>query len=347
MFAIVGLSRRTLGQSSRRYWQASQQQPRPPRLLFAKSWPDAFPVRTRSRLGSTRRRTEYRYFESAQSLWYASPEFRYGVFGLTGLAGALFIGGLEKVPVTGRTRFNVVSSEQEQALSKKMYRQAMQQYRSRLVPRDHPASVVVRRVLKRLIPASGLEDSNWELHVVNDPKEMNAFVIPGGKVFVFSGILPVCGGEDGLAAMLGHEIAHNVAHHAAERTSQMFILIGAMYILSYLFGVPDALSNLLLQYGFVRPGSRKQEAEADYMGLMMMAQSCYDPSAAIGLWERLQKTETYNPPQWMSTHPSSRTRIENIRQWLPEAEKKRADSDCHSTLQYAIEFRKAMPQVVW
>ena len=80
-----------------------------------------------------------------------------------------------------------------------------------------------------------------------------------GKVFVFSGILPVCGGEDGLAAMLGHEIAHNVAHHAAERTSQMFILIGAMYILSYLFGVPDALSNLLLQYGFVRPGSRKQE----------------------------------------------------------------------------------------
>ena len=83
-------------------------------------------------------------------------------------------------------------------------------------------------------------------------------------MFVFSGILPICGGEDGLAAVLGHEIAHNVAHHAAERMSQMFILIGAMYMLSYLFAVPDVLSNLLLQYGFVRRGSRKQEVSFNF-----------------------------------------------------------------------------------
>ena len=81
--------------------------------------------------------------------------------------------------MTGRIRFNVVSSEQEQALAKQMYRQVMQQYRTRLVPRDHPASMAVQRVLKRLIPASGLVDAKWEVHVVNDPKEMNAFVIPG------------------------------------------------------------------------------------------------------------------------------------------------------------------------
>ena len=142
-----------------------------------------------------------------------------------------------------------------------MYQQTLSQYRGRVLGPNHPSSRMVRRVLDRLIPFSGATDSSWEVHVIDDPSQMNAFVMPGGKVFVFSGILPICRSDDGLAAVLGHEIAHNVAHHAAERMSQTVMLAAILYPLAYLIGVPDALGQLVLDFGFLRPGSRKQEAE--------------------------------------------------------------------------------------
>lgn len=142
---------------------------------------------------------------------------------------------------------------------------------------------MVNKVLARLIPAAGLEGQNWEVQVIDDAEEKNAFVLPGNKVFVFSGILPICAGEDGLAAVLGHEIAHNIAHHSAEKLSQMAYLIPIALLLSGTFDISGSLAQFILDIALERPGSRKMEAEADHIGLLMMAQACYDPSAAVGL----------------------------------------------------------------
>ena len=192
---------------------------------------------------------------------------------------------------------------------------------------------MVQRVLNRLIPHSGLENEPWEIHVI-DEDQKNAFVIPGGKVFVFRGILDVCGNDDGLAAVLGHEIAHNVAHHAAERMSQFAILLPIGAVVYLAAGVDPGIIRMFSNLAFTLPGSRKQEEEADYIGLMMMAQSCYDPSAALRLWSRMEKEEQGAPPQFLSTHPSSHNRLGKIGNWLPEAQMKRENSDCQGLVGY-------------
>ena len=101
-------------------------------------------------------------------------------------------------------------------------------------------------------------------------------------------------------------------------------------------GVDPSLLRMATSLAFTLPGSRKQEEEADYIGLLMMAESCYDPSAAIGLWSRMEKEEQYAPPQFLSTHPSSHNRLDKIRDWLPQAEAKRESSDCTNMIGYGI-----------
>lgn len=211
--------------------------------------------------------------------------------------------------------------------------------------------------MNRLIPHSELpaETNNWEVHVIRD-EQKNAFVIPGGKVFVFSGILDVCQGEAGLAAVLGHEIAHNVAHHSAERMSSYAVFLPVAIVASLLLGLGDignVFTRMVVDLAFLRPGSRKQEvsvgffgfhqnfetdsflqSEADYIGLMMMAQACYDPSAAVGLWSRMEAAEHDAPPEFISTHPSSHNRMEKIQSWLGDAELKREQSGCGQVSDY-------------
>ncbi len=139
------------------------------------------------------------------------------------------------------------------------------------------------------------------------PDTANAFVLPGGKVFVFSGIFPVVRNDAGLAAVLGHEIAHNLAQHLAERLSQAIgvnILLGSVLVLSGFLAVPFA--GTILDLFFERPMGRRQESEADYIGLMMMAEACYDPREAVDFWARMEKAGGQQPPEWLSTHPSVR-----------------------------------------
>ena len=200
---------------------------------------------------------------------------------------------------------------------------------------------MVNKVLQRLIPAAGLEGQNWEVKVINDPEQKNAFVLPGGKVFVFSGILPICAGEDGLAAVLGHEIAHNVARHNGERLSHQIYLLPITVLLAYVLDISGGLSQFVLDLVLNRPGSRKMESEADYIGLLMMAKACYEPSAVVGLWERMAKAEQYAPPQFLSTHPTSKNRGTVIQEWLPQAQQQRAQSDCGSLGTYAHDFTMA------
>ncbi|KZF21635.1 hypothetical protein L228DRAFT_239596 [Xylona heveae TC161] len=277
----------------------------------------------------------------------SNPTYRYSLGIVATLMVLFYVLNLEEVPVSGRRRFNVFSSETEEELGRQQYQQIMQQYQQQILPAWNPHTRMVRRVMERLIPATGLQSANWEVHVIDDPNQINAFVIPGGKVFVFSGLLPVCQDDDGLATVLGHEIAHNMAHHMAERMSQSIWMMVFMTLFTFLFQTPDFASRILLDLVYEKPGSRAQETEADYIGLMLMAQSCYNPDAAVGLWQRMQKAEKYAPPQFLSTHPSSHNRVGNIREWLPEAEQKASASDCSSTLGYAEDFKRAFNQVVW
>jgi len=256
--------------------------------------------------------------------------------------GTFYFLNLEEVPVTHRRRFNIISPATEKKIMSGGYEEILQEFQGKILPSNHPYTQMVARVVERLLPSAGaLTDDEWRVHVIDDPNQKNAFVMPGGKVFVFSGILPICRDEDGLAAVLGHEIAHNVAHHAAERLSRSGFVLVAAILTSYVFDVSGRFSQSIVDMFLSLPNSRTQEAEADHIGLLIMAQSCYDPEAAVGLWQRMAEAEKYAPPQFMSTHPSSYNRMDTIRGWLPEAKAKFEESGCSVTSGYARKFKEA------
>ncbi|KAJ9253986.1 hypothetical protein DTO207G8_3847 [Paecilomyces variotii] len=258
-----------------------------------------------------------------------------------GIGGAFYLYNLETVEMTGRRRFNCVSTAQELKMGEQSYREVMQQYRGRILPDNHPLTIMVAQVMKRLIPQAPIEGADWKVHVIHDDSNMNAFVLPGGKVFVFTGIMPICRDEDGLAAVLGHEIAHVVARHPAERMSNSFITIGLAFVVAALFDVSGQIPSMLLNLIYGLPNSRTQEAEADTIGLMMMSKACFNPEAAVKLWGRMQKAEKGSPPQFMSTHPSSYNRMEALSEKLPKAEAEYEASGCSVPSRYMPGFRQA------
>ncbi|PSN74112.1 hypothetical protein BS50DRAFT_642291 [Corynespora cassiicola Philippines] len=300
-------------------------------------------VRAQVRFGG--QRPQYKRFQGAQNFlfrWAAKPTFYRDVGIITAGAAGVFVWNLEEVPISGRRRFNIVSAELEASLGKSSVDEVKQQYQGRFLPEYDSRVIRVKKVLDRLIPfaeAAGLHDTNWEVNVIDSP-EQNAFVVPGGKVFVFTGLLHLCQNEDSIAAVLGHEIAHVVAHHTAERVSQSPLIFLGMVML-WAVDVSFMTSNLLLQLFLSWPASRKQEAEADYIGLMMMAEGCYRPEAAMEFWRKMEQLGQRGPPQILSTHPSHHNREEKIREWLPKAYEKAELSDCHATRTYADQFAAA------
>lgn len=149
--------------------------------------------------------------------WAASPTFYRDVGFITAGTGVVYVYNLEEVPVSGRRRFNIITPGVEESLGKALVDQVKEQYQGQFLSDHDPRVRQVKKVLERLLPfaeGEGLKGMDWEVHVIDSP-EQNAFVAPGGKVFVFTGILPLCRDEDGIAAVLGHEIAHVVAHHSA------------------------------------------------------------------------------------------------------------------------------------
>ncbi|APA11626.1 hypothetical protein sscle_08g063960 [Sclerotinia sclerotiorum 1980 UF-70] len=263
------------------------------------------------------------------------------------LAGGVvvYISNIEDVPVSGRRRFNIYSPQDMEREGQIAYRQILQQYRGHILPDWDKRSMMVQRVMSRLIPASGIDDVNWEVNVI-DSEEMNAFVIPGGKVFVFTGILPIASTDDGLATILGHEIAHNIANHLGESMSKTAVIYTPLRMLfrfldatGYTGGLGQIFGSLALEFGINLPASRSQETEADHIGLMIMAKSCFNPQAAIGVWKRMQAAERNAPPQWLSTHPSNTNRITQMQEWMSKAEAARAESGCASTMENFNDFR--------
>ncbi|KAI8328292.1 peptidase M48 [Blakeslea trispora] len=200
------------------------------------------------------------------------------------------------------------------------YHEVMAQYGNRILPANHPYSKLVRRVAQRLVRVSGMDDMKWEFYVVNSP-ERNAFVLPGGKVFVFTGILPVVQNEDGMAAVLGHEISHQLARHSAEKFSFAKILFVLQFSLA-LFGVDPSFVFNRFSYNFLmmKPFSRKCETEADDIGLQLMALACFDPQEAIEVWKRMDALGEHDVPQFASTHPSHKNRIEFLRKEVRKGE---------------------------
>lgn len=279
--------------------------------------------------GAKGQRSNWSSFGPVYRVQYAWRNYRTPIL-VAGAGGSgVYVYNLEEVPVTHRRRFNIISPETEKSVGVQAYNQTLQQYQGKILPPDHPYTQMVGRVVERLLPATGgLAGEEWRVHVVDSPDEQNAFVMPGGKVFVFTGILPICGDENGLASVLSHEIAHNVAHHAAERMSRGAFVYLSAFLISLVFDVGGELGNGVANLFFSLPNTRVQELEADHIGLLMMAESCFDPQSAANLWSRMKEANPSEPPQFLSTHPSHYNRRDAIIKYLPEARAKFEEKGC-------------------
>ncbi|KAK4050458.1 metalloendopeptidase [Microbotryomycetes sp. JL201] len=216
----------------------------------------------------------------------------------------------------------------------------MGEYGNRVLPDRHPTARYVQGVVRRIVDANGLEagPGGWETHVVADDKTRNAFVLPGGKIFVFSGILPIAQDSDGLAVILGHEIAHQVARHSAERMSSLKVLFVLSLFLESL-GLDAGLSRVLLNLVMTLPNSRKSESEADLIGLQLANKACFDVRAARGLWQRMNKAEgAAGGIDFLSTHPSSSKRVDSVTEWADKVIQDRP-AECGPLEQQADAFK--------
>jgi metalloendopeptidase OMA1, mitochondrial len=228
-------------------------------------------------------------------------------------------------PETGRTQRVAMSTQQEEALGLQAYQEVLSS--SQVIESGREAEVV-RRVAERISTQTGKtrSDFNWQVSLVNSP-QVNAFCLPGGKMVVYSGILPVAQTEAGLATVLGHEVAHATARHGAQRVFRNQLAQTALVGASFALGDMDyrqrqTIMGLLgagAQYGILLPFGRDHEVEADQMGLLYMARAGYDPRESIAFWERMAQAGGQNPPEFLSTHPSHGTRIENLKAFLPRA----------------------------
>jgi predicted Zn-dependent protease len=235
------------------------------------------------------------------------------------------LAGCPKVPGTDRRSLILVPEPQELALGVDAYQEIL---RTSKLSTDAEATAMVRRVGERIAKVSHRPDFQWEYNLIDDPKTANAFCLPGGKVAVYTGILPVTKTEAGLAVVMGHEVAHAIAKHGAERMSeQMLLALGEVSLAVALRDRPrETRSMAMAAYGVgaglgvVLPFGRFQESEADRMGLMYMAKAGYDPREAVDFWQRMEAhSKGGQPPEFLSTHPSHETRVKNLREWTPEA----------------------------
>jgi len=245
----------------------------------------------------------------------------------TALFAVLLAMACSTVPVTGRRQLDLVPSDQIMAMSAEQYQKFMAEHEvitgtddARMVKRvGERISSAVKNYLAGKGKSDILAGYKWEFNLVNDPS-VNAWAMPGGKVVVYTGILPVAQNENGLATVMGHEVAHAVAQHGNERMSQGLLTHSQN---------PSQTNNLFMaaygmgtQIGVLLPYSRLQESEADQLGLIFMAMAGYDPRQALGFWQRMAaQSKGGSPPEFLSTHPAHDTRIERIEKYLPEAMK--------------------------
>jgi predicted Zn-dependent protease len=228
-------------------------------------------------------------------------------------------------PETGRKSKVGMSVEQEAALGFQTYRQVLAQ--SRTIT-SGPQFEMVRDVASRLAAATGKsgEGFEWQVSVI-DQNQVNAFCLPGGKIVVYSGIIPVAQSPAGLATVMGHEMAHATSRHGAQRVFQQNLTQTAMTGLAVSLADMDysqqrAIMGALgagAQFGILMPFGRQHETEADEIGLMYMARAGYDPRESLAFWQRMDRAGRAGPPEFLSTHPSHGTRIQQLQALMPKA----------------------------
>lgn len=252
------------------------------------------------------------------------------------LGSIAFVISCAKVPVSGRKQLNLLPESQMMAMSFTSYQEFLDT--NKVLPANNSNVILVRGIGNNIKTAvekylsdnkqsKRVEGFEWEFNVVQD-NTVNAWCMPGGKVVVYTGILPVTQDEASLAVVMGHEIAHAVARHGNERMSQGLALeLGGLALSVALSEKPALTQNLFLQsYGIgsqlgVLAYSRNHETEADKLGLIFMAMAGYNPQTAISFWERMAASGGQAPPEILSTHPSDATRIATLKEFMPEAMK--------------------------
>ncbi len=239
------------------------------------------------------------------------------------------------VPITGRSQLNLISSADLNALSFQEYSDFMKQHKLSTDAQSTNSVKTVGSNIKSAVEiyfkqqnlSKELNGYAWEFNLIESP-EVNAWCMPGGKVVVYTGILPITQNETGLAVVMGHEIAHAVAQHGAERMSQGLMQeLGGVALSVAIQNEPQTTQYIFMTaygvgstIGVMLPYSRTQESEADRLGLIFMAMAGYNPNAAIDFWTRMSQSKSGGePPEFLSTHPSDQTRIANLKKYMPEA----------------------------
>ena len=251
------------------------------------------------------------------------------------IALPLFISSCTTNAVTGRKQLSLLPESQLQQMGLEQYRTFLSQNKVVNSTTNKDAEMVKRvggRIAKAITDyytkqgkAEILNGYQWEFNLVND-NQVNAWCMPGGKVVVYTGLLPVAQNEAALAVVLGHEITHAVASHGNERMSQGMFAQGLSVVGDILTSRNPQVNSLFnnvygatAQVGFLLPNSRKQEYEADHFGLLFCAMAGYNPREAIPFWERMSKAGGQKPPEFLATHPSDENRIVKLEQTMDEA----------------------------
>jgi predicted Zn-dependent protease len=254
------------------------------------------------------------------------------------IAGAVVLCGLlaacATVPITGRRQLSLIPESQMNAMSFSQYDQVLKESK---LSQDAAATAQVRRVggkiqgaVERYFQQQGmsheLDGYAWEFNLIESDQK-NAWCMPGGKVAFYTGILPVCRDDTGIAVVMGHEVAHAIAQHGSERMSQQLALqLGGAALSEAMRSKPEQTRELWMgvfglgaQVGVMLPFSRQHESEADRLGLIFMAMAGYDPRQAPKFWERMAAGGGGAPPEFLSTHPSDETRIRQLGEYMAEA----------------------------
>jgi len=237
--------------------------------------------------------------------------------------------GCTTVPETGRRQINFIPSGEEMQLGLSSFEKMKQEVP---ISKDAAVNALVQQVGKRIAAVAPLPNAQWEF-IVFDSQEVNAFCLPGGKVGVYTGILPITRDETGLATVLGHEIGHAIAHHGAERMSESLLLQtgGGLVDASLAKSDPRTHAAVVTAYGLAAevgrelPHSRRQESEADHLGLIYMARAGYNPAAAVAFWERFAEYNRQHGGSrtawFLRTHPLDEVRIKQLKEWLPDVQR--------------------------
>jgi predicted Zn-dependent protease len=231
-----------------------------------------------------------------------------------------------KAPVTGRSQFIIITQSQENEMGLTAFKEVL---KNEQISTNQSYNTAVTRVGQRIAAVSDTQNYKWDFKVIEDDEQINAFALPGGKVAVYTGILPVAETDAGLATVMAHEVAHVAARHGGERVSTGILAqLGAVGVGAAMGGSDPFVYEAVMQayglganVGVLLPFSRSQESEADRIGLVYMAKAGYDPREAVAFWQRMDEAVKGNPqpPEFLSTHPGYGTRIRNLQQWLPEA----------------------------